>query len=118
MTCIRSTTQQTQSSQDTQDNQDTQVIRSPQSALFKTHDQFELTVDLPGAHVDDVQVDMKGNHLYVQASTDQGFKYQRTYKFKSSFSWGELEAKWTSGRLKLILPILKPLSQSIQIQTV
>ena len=120
MTCIRSTNQATPNTQETQnakDSQNFQEIRSPQSALYKNQDQFELTIDLPGADVDTIQVEMKGNRLYVQAPTDQGFQYQRTYRFKSSFSWGEFEAKWESGRLRLTLPILRPLGRKIQIQT-
>lgn len=121
MTCIHSTTQTIQNSQETNadtDNHSSSLpTRSPQSALLKTQEGFELTIDLPGASADDIQVEMKGNRLYLKASTDQGFKYRRTYTFKNSFSWGEFEAKWTSGRLKLILPVQKPLGQIISIKS-
>ena len=118
MTSIHLTNQTTQDTQESKENQAPILsVRSPQSALFKTEEGFELTIDLPGANADDVHVEMKGHRLYLQAPTDQGFEYQRTYTFKSSFLWGDFEAKWTSGRLKLVLPIQKPLGRTIPIQS-
>jgi HSP20 family molecular chaperone IbpA len=96
-------------------NQTTSIVRSPKSALFKTQDGFELTVDLPGAPAEEIKIEMKENHLFLDAPTLYGFKYQRTYAFKSSFLWEDLKADWKLGRLQLTLPINKPKVQTIPI---
>ena len=106
---------QCKTKQTTQSNQTSLPTRSPQSALFQAEDHFELTVDLPGADLNEIQVEMKGNRLFLEAPTEQGFKYNRTYTFSPSYSWGDLSAKWELGRLKLILPLLKPQTQTVPI---
>ena len=92
--------------------------RSPQSALYQNDTGFELTVDLPGVDADSIKLELKGHQLHLLAPTSQGFQYQRSYTFKSTFSWGEPQTRWESGRLYLTLPTIESLTRTIPIASV
>lgn len=81
------------------------------------HDEYVLTVDLPGVPADAVTVETAGTTLTVGATTDS-FEWKRSLKLGGRLDAGKVNARHLDGRLTVrVGTIDEPATRSIAIDT-
>jgi len=92
---------------------------APKTSIAETDKQFEVTVDLPGIQPKEVQVEMRGNELWLtgerkQEKEEKGKNFHRVEQQYGRFDRviplpvavdeGKIEAHYQDGVLKITVP--------------
>ena len=92
---------------------------APRTSIAETHNQFEVTVDLPGIEPNDVEVEIRGSELWLtgerkQEKEEKGRNYrhveqqygcfERVIPLPVEVDEGNIEAHYQDGVLKITVP--------------
>jgi len=94
----------------------------PAVDIFETENEVIVLADMPGANEKSIEITLEQNVLTIQASveddTPEGFDlqyseydtgdYQRSFNLTDTINRDKIDAKYTNGVLKLILPKIEP----------
>lgn len=92
---------------------------APPCEIFDEDKLYSISLDIPGAHKDDINIEVKDNHLYVsgerkyQGKTREDYilrserrygKFSRVFSLPQNVNADAIEARFENGVLDLILP--------------
>ena len=88
------------------------------SNLYQTQQGWQALIALPHVDIDSIELQTISHKLKLNATTvDQDVNYVRTISFPPSVRWGEINATWHNGLLKidLLKEEIKPQNITIQV---
>ena len=89
------------------------------SNLYQTKHGWQMLVALPQINPDSIELETKGHQLHLKASTpDQATQYVRQITFPTHVRWGEMNASWHHGLLKVDLTRADVQSHKIEVQVI
>ena len=87
------------------------------SNLYQTQQGWQALIALPHVDTDSIDLQTVNHKLTLNATTvDQDINYVRTISFPSNVRWGEINATWHNGLLKVDLLKAEIKPQNIPIQ--
>ncbi len=106
---------------------------APRLSIYEFDDKFDVTLDLPGVKPEDVQIEMKENHLSISGQrrsdlTTEGAKawkderlhgeFQRVLQLPDNVDAERIDAVYDAGVLKITVPKApKPAARQIAIRS-
>ena len=78
------------------------------SRIVETADTYEVMVAAPGVSPEDIEVDVAGNRITVRAPSGVNASFERSYEFSLPIDRDSVEARWSDGTLRIIVPKQKP----------
>lgn len=85
---------------------ETNTDRTPAAALYETEQGYELEVELPGVHKENIDINVENKQLSIKATRKRGeteWNYKRDFRISDEVDQENLKASFEDGLLKLTL---------------
>lgn len=98
------------------ESQETRPLRSPKARLYQKKEAWILQLALPNIDSNSVNVEERGQILYVYAENEQE-RFERSFKLPSSERFAKIQAELNQGLLSIEIHAEAPNSRKIVVQS-